>query len=219
MHRPAIAQPGLGKRLVRHMNVGPCLLPAWLARLSLASTRTAYMSCTRLHWAQALLSFEARRAAAGARAFQRVKAEEWLGHKAARDNSYQATFGGGGWGAGAQEVLGKARRARLAAFSMSSRARLSRVAPFSCHLSPWARQPRTPSAQDALRHRAGCRATIPDATRAYLINYALSGVACERAAPAPRAGPRQGLPAREDEEEARHVPRRRHRQRRQLVQV
>ncbi|KAK9831964.1 hypothetical protein WJX81_003805 [Elliptochloris bilobata] len=45
----------------------------------------------------------------GARAFQRVKAEEWLGHKAARDNSYQATFGSGGWGAGAQEVLGRVR--------------------------------------------------------------------------------------------------------------
>ena len=38
-----------------------------------------------------------------------MKAEEWLGHKAARDNSYQATFGSGGWGAGAQETLGKAR--------------------------------------------------------------------------------------------------------------
>ena len=48
---------------------------------------------------------------AGARAFQRVKAEEWLGHKAARDNSYQATFGSGGWGAGAQEVLGRVRTA------------------------------------------------------------------------------------------------------------
>ena len=38
-----------------------------------------------------------------------MKAEEWLGHKAARDNSYQATFGSGGWGAGAQEVLGRVR--------------------------------------------------------------------------------------------------------------
>ena len=46
---------------------------------------------------------------AGARAFQRVKAEEWLGDKAARDNSYHATFGSGGWGAGAQEVLGRVR--------------------------------------------------------------------------------------------------------------
>ncbi len=71
------------------------------------------MSCHRLRRARAL---RAGRAAAGARAFQRVKAEEWLGHKAARDNSYQATFGGGGWGAGAQEVLGKARRARPCAW-------------------------------------------------------------------------------------------------------
>ena len=42
-----------------------------------------------------------------AKAFQRVKAEEWLDKKAARDNSYEATFGNAGWGAKAQEVLGQ----------------------------------------------------------------------------------------------------------------
>ena len=43
----------------------------------------------------------------GPRAFQRVKAEEWLGKKGAWDNSYQATFGNDGWGAGAQAILGQ----------------------------------------------------------------------------------------------------------------
>ena len=42
-----------------------------------------------------------------AKAFKRVKAEEWMHQKAARDNSYQATFGSSGWGARAQEVLGQ----------------------------------------------------------------------------------------------------------------
>ena len=41
------------------------------------------------------------------RAFQRVKAEEWLGKKGAWDNSYEATFGNSGWGAGAQAILGQ----------------------------------------------------------------------------------------------------------------
>ncbi len=41
------------------------------------------------------------------RAFQRVRAEEWLDKKGAWDNSYQATFGDGGWGAGAQAILGQ----------------------------------------------------------------------------------------------------------------
>ena len=40
-------------------------------------------------------------------AFQRVKAEEWLGKKGSWDNSYQATFGSEGWGAGAQAKLGQ----------------------------------------------------------------------------------------------------------------
>ena len=44
-----------------------------------------------------------------ARAFQRVKDEEWLGKKGAWDNSYEATFGGDGWGAKAQAVLGAVR--------------------------------------------------------------------------------------------------------------
>lgn len=41
------------------------------------------------------------------RAFQRVKAEEWLDKKGAWDNSYEATFGNSGWGAGAQAILGQ----------------------------------------------------------------------------------------------------------------
>lgn len=41
------------------------------------------------------------------RAFQRVKAEEWLDKKGAWDNSYEGTFGNSGWGAGAQAILGK----------------------------------------------------------------------------------------------------------------
>lgn len=36
-----------------------------------------------------------------------MKAEEWLNSKAAKDNSYQGTFGNAGWGAKAQEVLGQ----------------------------------------------------------------------------------------------------------------
>lgn len=43
----------------------------------------------------------------GPRAFQRVKAEEWLDKKGAWDNSYGATFGSDGWGAGAQAILGQ----------------------------------------------------------------------------------------------------------------
>lgn len=42
-----------------------------------------------------------------ARSFQRVNADEWLNKKGAWDNSYEATFGNGGWGAGAQAVLGQ----------------------------------------------------------------------------------------------------------------
>ncbi len=41
------------------------------------------------------------------RAFQRVKADEWLNQKGAWNNSYEANFGNSGWGAGAQAVLGK----------------------------------------------------------------------------------------------------------------
>jgi len=44
-----------------------------------------------------------------AKAFQRVKEEEWLGKKGAWDNSYVGTFGEDGWGYKAQEVLGKVR--------------------------------------------------------------------------------------------------------------
>jgi outer membrane biosynthesis protein TonB len=45
----------------------------------------------------------------GAKAFQRVKADEWLGAKAARSNTYVDTFGEDGWGAKAQAVLGAVR--------------------------------------------------------------------------------------------------------------
>ena len=42
-----------------------------------------------------------------ARAFQRVKADEWLDKRGSWDNSYEGTFGRNGWGWKAQEVLGK----------------------------------------------------------------------------------------------------------------
>eukprot|EP00192_Tetraselmis_astigmatica_P004151 CAMPEP_0117662352 /NCGR_PEP_ID=MMETSP0804-20121206/8010_1 /TAXON_ID=1074897 /ORGANISM="Tetraselmis astigmatica, Strain CCMP880" /LENGTH=476 /DNA_ID=CAMNT_0005469251 /DNA_START=249 /DNA_END=1682 /DNA_ORIENTATION=- len=45
----------------------------------------------------------------GAKAFQRVKEEEWVGKKGSWDNSYEGTFGQAGWGFKAQEVLGKVR--------------------------------------------------------------------------------------------------------------
>lgn len=45
----------------------------------------------------------------GAMAFQRVKADEWLGKKGAIDNRYEATFGQAGWGYKAQQVLGQVR--------------------------------------------------------------------------------------------------------------
>lgn len=44
-----------------------------------------------------------------AKAFQRVKAEEWLGKKGSWDNSYVGTFGASGWGFKAQQILGKVR--------------------------------------------------------------------------------------------------------------
>ena len=44
-----------------------------------------------------------------ARAFQLVKAVEWLNEKGSWDNSYEGTFGRNGWGWKAQEVLGKVR--------------------------------------------------------------------------------------------------------------
>lgn len=40
-----------------------------------------------------------------AKAFKRVVDEEWLGHKGAWDNSYEATFGAAGWGAKASATL------------------------------------------------------------------------------------------------------------------
>lgn len=44
-----------------------------------------------------------------ARPFQRVKADEWLDKKGSWNNSYEATFGQGGWGFKAQQVLGQVR--------------------------------------------------------------------------------------------------------------
>ena len=44
-----------------------------------------------------------------AKAFQRVKAEEWLGKKGSWDNSYVGTFGQDGWGFKAQQILGQVR--------------------------------------------------------------------------------------------------------------
>lgn len=55
-----------------------------------------------------------------AKAFQRVKAEEWLHKKAARDNSYKATFGSSGWGAKAQEVLGQVSTSSLPGYSSAN---------------------------------------------------------------------------------------------------
>ncbi|KAK9803655.1 hypothetical protein WJX72_008580 [[Myrmecia] bisecta] len=48
-------------------------------------------------------------AATGSRAFQRVKAEEWLGAKGSWDNSYRAQYGEDGYGLKAQEILGQVR--------------------------------------------------------------------------------------------------------------
>lgn len=44
-----------------------------------------------------------------AKAFQRVKADEWLGKKGSWDNSYVGTFGENGWGFKAQQILGQVR--------------------------------------------------------------------------------------------------------------
>lgn len=44
-----------------------------------------------------------------AKAFQRVKADEWIDKKGSWDNSYVGTFGEGGWGFKAQQVLGQVR--------------------------------------------------------------------------------------------------------------
>ena len=44
-----------------------------------------------------------------AKAFQRVKADEWLNKKGSWDNSYVGTFGQAGWGFKAQQVLGQVR--------------------------------------------------------------------------------------------------------------
>jgi outer membrane biosynthesis protein TonB len=43
------------------------------------------------------------------KAFQRVKADDWMGKKGSWDNSYEGTFGQQGWGFKAQQILGKVR--------------------------------------------------------------------------------------------------------------
>lgn len=53
------------------------------------------------------------RTGTASKAFQRVKADDWLGKKGARDNSYKATFGSNGWGAKAEAVLGQVRKHTL----------------------------------------------------------------------------------------------------------
>ena len=53
------------------------------------------------------------------KAFQRVKAEEWLDKTGAHDNSYKATFGSSGWGAKAQEVLGQVRHPLITVHEVS----------------------------------------------------------------------------------------------------
>lgn len=49
------------------------------------------------------------RGGTAARAFKRVDETQWLGKKGSWNNSYEATFGGEGWGAKAQAVLGQVR--------------------------------------------------------------------------------------------------------------
>ena len=49
------------------------------------------------------------RGGTAAKAFQRVKVDEWLGKTGSWNNSYNATFGEAGWGARAQAVLGTVR--------------------------------------------------------------------------------------------------------------
>ena len=39
------------------------------------------------------------------KAFQRVNVDEWMGQTGSQNNSYEAAFGSGGWGASANAVL------------------------------------------------------------------------------------------------------------------
>ena len=49
----------------------------------------------------------------GAKAFQRVKDDEWLGKRGSWSNSYADTFGEAGWGAKASATLQQVNMARL----------------------------------------------------------------------------------------------------------
>ncbi|KAL6777154.1 hypothetical protein ACKKBF_B20370 [Auxenochlorella protothecoides x Auxenochlorella symbiontica] len=51
----------------------------------------------------------APRQGTAAKAFQRVKAEEWIDKRGSWDNSYVGTFGEQGWGFKAQQILGQVR--------------------------------------------------------------------------------------------------------------
>ena len=67
--------------------------------------------------AEAIVSPAETRKGTAAKAFQRVKADEWMNSKAARNNSYEANFGNQGWGAKAQEVLGQVNLVTLRVLS------------------------------------------------------------------------------------------------------
>jgi hypothetical protein len=136
----------------------------------------------------------------------------------------------GRWRAGGARQGAPRPSLRLAAFGMSPYACLSRMALLSCDWSPLesagtaildpfsGKRPATPSRPAAGTPGLTAHAVLPDLCAVYGLDISGQLLASEKKLLF-LAGPRQGLPAREDEEEARHVPRRRHRQRRQLVQV
>ena len=51
----------------------------------------------------------AAKTGSASRSFQRVKSEEWIGKKGSMDNTYAGTFGDGGWGHKASQILGAVR--------------------------------------------------------------------------------------------------------------
>lgn len=146
-----------------------------------------------------------------AKAFQRVKADEWLDKKGAWDNSYVGTFGQNGWGWKAQEVLGKVGAG--CADLEGKGAGLGSVVRSSCAL-PGARPCRRgKEAADrlkrALRQHNGWRQQSAACLLSSLHPPHVPPPA--PVAPPPTscspthwrcAGAGQGLPAREDQEEA-----------------
>ena len=113
-----------------------------------------------------------------AKAFQRVKADEWLGKKGSWDNSYVGTFGENGWGFKAQQILGQVRAAAWVGRALRGTC-LSLCGAVRC----WCCGP----------VRQGGGRGLVGAPRGH-------GCPCR-----PAAGAGQGLPAREDQEEARLV--------------